>query len=305
MEGQVQNELETRLTEAVIARLSNDADPRFRRIMQSLIRHMHDFVRDVELTEEEWFEAIKFLTATGQKCDARRQEFILLSDVLGVSMLVDAINHLSSGGMTETTVLGPFYVHGAPEIENGDDMAAGWNGEPTYVCGRVLATDGTPLAGALLDLWQSNSEGSYDVQLADTGGRQLRARLRTDAGGGFCFRTILPTSYHVPTDGPVGLVLDRMGRHPMRPAHLHFMVSAPGYETVVTHLFVKGDPYLDSDVVFGVKDSLIVDFKRSDSDAEAQKVGLKAPFHSVSYDFVLRPAGTAKQQAARAASDAV
>jgi protocatechuate 3,4-dioxygenase beta subunit len=301
----VQNELEARLTGAVIARLANDADPRFRQVMRSLIRHVHDFVREVELTEEEWFEAIKFLTATGQKCDDKRQEYILLSDVLGVSMLVDAVNHRASGGTTETTVLGPFFVHGAKEIANGEDMAAGWNGEPTYVSGRVLSMDGTPLPGALLDLWQSNSEGSYDVQLADTGGRQLRAKLRTDAEGRFHFRTILPTSYPVPTDGPVGLVLDRMGRHPMRPAHLHFMVSAPGHETVVTHLFVKGDPYLESDVVFGVKDSLIVDFKRNESESEAQKLGLKAPFHSASYDFVLRPADQSKQHAARAASDAV
>jgi hydroxyquinol 1,2-dioxygenase len=302
---QVQNDLEATLTDAVIARLGSDADPRFRQIMQSLIRHVHGFVREVELSEEEWFEAIKFLTATGQKCDHKRQEFILLSDVLGVSMLVDAVNHRGSGGTTETTVLGPFFVHGAPEINNGDDMAEGWKGEPTCVSGQVLSTEGKPIAGALLDLWQSNSEGSYDVQLADAGGKQLRAKLRADAEGRFRFRTILPTSYPVPTDGPVGLVLNRMGRHPMRPAHLHFMVSATGYETVVTHLFVKGDPYLESDVVFGVKDSLIVDFKRSDSDPEAQKVGLKAPFHSASYDFVLRPAGKAQQAAGRSAGDAV
>ena len=299
------NELETKLTDAVIGRLSPDADPRYRRIMQSLIRHVHDFVREVELTEEEWFEAVKFLTATGQKCDDKRQEYILLSDVLGVSMLVDAVNHRGPGGTTETTVLGPFFVHGAPQIDNGDDMAAGWAGEPTYVSGRVRSTDGRPLAGALLDLWQSNSEGSYDVQLADTGGKQLRAKLHADAEGRFRFRTILPTSYPVPTDGPVGLILDRMGRHPMRPAHLHFMVSAPGHETLVTHLFVKGDPYLESDVVFGVKDTLIVDFKRNESAAEAQELGLKAPFYSASYDFVLRPAGQAMRQAARAASDAV
>lgn len=298
------NDLETKLTDAVIARLAPDADPRLRQIMTSLIRHVHGFVREVELTEQEWFEAIKFLTATGQKCDAKRQEFILLSDVLGVSMLVDAINHRNDEATTATTVLGPFFVHGAPEIENGGDMAAGWEGEPTYVSGQVLATDGKPLAGALLELWQSNSEGSYDVQLADSGGKQLRAKLRTDAEGRFRFRTILPTSYPVPTDGPVGLVLDRMGRHPMRPAHLHFMVSAPGYETVVTHLFVKGDPYLDSDVVFGVKDSLIVDFKRSESQAEAQQLGLTAPFYRARYDFVL-PRGKAQPHAARAASDAL
>ena len=301
----MQSELETRLTGAVIARLSPDTEPRFRRAMTSLIRHLHDFVREVKLTEEEWFEGIKFLTATGQKCDDKRQEFILMSDVLGVSMLVDAINHRSSGGTTETTVLGPFFVHGAPEIENGGDMAAGWMGEPTYVSGRVLSTDGKPIAGALLDLWQSNSEGSYDVQLADTGGKQLRAKLRADSDGRFRLRTILPTSYPVPTDGPMGLVLERMGRHPMRPAHLHFMVSAPGYETVVTHLFVKGDPYLESDAVFGVKDSLVVEFKRCDSQAEAQQLGLKAPFYRASYDFVLPAAGTSKPQAAHSASDAV
>jgi hydroxyquinol 1,2-dioxygenase len=265
---------------------------------------VHDFVREVELTEAEWFEAIEFLTATGHKCDGKRQEYILLSDVLGVSMLVDAVNHRSSGGTTESTVLGPFFVHGAKEIENGDDMAAGWKGAPTFVSGRVQSAEGKPLAGALLELWQSNGEGSYDVQLADTGGKQLRAKLRADAEGRFRFRTILPTSYPVPTDGPVGRVLNRMGRHPMRPAHLHFIVSAPGYETVVTHLFVKGDPYLESDVVFGVKDSLIVDFTRNDSEAEAQKVGLKAPFYSASYDFVLRPADQAKEHAARAAGDA-
>ena len=297
------NELESKLTDAVIARLSPDADPRFRRIMHSLIRHLHGFVREVELTEEEWFEAIKFLTATGQKCDDKRQEFILMSDVLGVSMLVDAINHRSAEGATESTVLGPFFVHGAPEIENGGDMAAGWDGESTYVSGQVLSTEGKPLAGALLELWQSNSEGWYDVQLADAGGRQLRAKLRTDAAGRFRFRTILPTSYPVPTDGPTGVVLERMGRHPMRPAHLHFIVSAPGYETVVTHLFVKGDPYLESDVVFGVKDALIVDFKRSESQAEAQQLGLTAPFYRASYDFVLRPAAGAEQWSARSAAD--
>ena len=287
----MRNELETSLTDAVIARLSPDANPRFRRIMTSLIRHLHDFAREVELTEEEWFEGIQFLTDTGKKCDDKRQEFILLSDVLGVSMLVDAINHRGSAEATETTVLGPFFVHGAPDIENGGDMAAGWEGEPTYVYGRVLSADGRPLAGALLDLWQSNSAGWYDVQLADTGGKQLRAKLRTDAEGRFRFRTILPTSYAVPTDGPTGLVLERMGRHPMRPAHLHFMVSAPGYQTLVTHLFVRGDPYLESDAVFGVKDSLIVDFVRCESQDEARAVGLQAPFYRASYDFVLRPIG--------------
>jgi hydroxyquinol 1,2-dioxygenase len=295
---------EDSLTEAVIARLANDTDPRFRRIITALIRHVHAFVREVELTEEEWFEAIKFLTATGQKCDDKRQEFILLSDVLGVSMLVDAINHRRPEGATENTVLGPFFTHGAPEIENGGDMAAGWKGEPTYVSGTVKDTQGKPVANALLDMWQSNSEGFYDVQLADTGGKTLRCKLRTDAEGRFWFRTILPTAYPVPVDGPVGVILSRMGRHPMRPAHLHFIISAPGYDTAVTHLFVKGDKYLESDAVFGVKPSLIVDFKRSESEAEAKKVGLKAPFYTAHYDFVLKPADAARPQKLISAADA-
>jgi protocatechuate 3,4-dioxygenase beta subunit len=300
----MRNLTEANLTDAVVARLEKTADPRFREIMTSLIGHLHAFVREVELTEEEWFEGVKFLTATGQKCDDKRQEYILLSDVLGVSMLVDAINHRRGGGATENTVLGPFYVHGAPEIRNGDDMAAGWKGEPTYVSGRVVSTDGKPIAGALLDMWQSNTEGWYDVQLADTGGRQLRAKLRTDEQGRFRFRTIKPTAYPVPTDGPVGQILDRMGRHPMRPAHLHFIVTAPGHETVVTHLFVEGDPYLASDAVFGVKNSLVIDFKRNDSAAEAKKVGLEAPFCEASYEFVLKPAGKTKQQKVTSAADA-
>jgi protocatechuate 3,4-dioxygenase beta subunit len=300
----MRNLTEANLTDAVVARLEKAADPRFRQVMTSLIRHVHAFVREVDLTEEEWFEAIKFLTATGQKCDDKRQEYILLSDVLGVSMLVDAINHRRSGNATENTVLGPFYVHGAPEIELGGDMAKGWEGEPTWVSGRVLSVDGKPIPGALLDLWQSNSEGWYDVQLADTGGRRLRARLRADAEGRFRFRTIKPTAYPVPTDGPVGRILDRMGRHPMRPAHLHFIVSAPGYETCVTHLFVEGDPYLESDVVFGVKNSLVIDFRRNESEAEAKKLGLTAPFREASYEFVLKPATAAKQQKVTSAADA-
>ena len=299
----MRNPIEHDLTASVLARVESAADPRFKEEMAGLIRHLHDFVREVELTEVEWFEFIKFLTATGQKCDGKRQEYILLSDVLGVSMLVDAINHRRPRGATENTVLGPFYVHGAPEIRNGDDMAAGWKGEPTYVTGRVVDGAGKPIRGALLDIWQSSADGRYDVQLSDTGGKQLRARLRADDEGRFRFRTIKPTPYPVPTDGPVGLILERMGRHPMRPAHLHFIVSAPGYETVVTHIFVKGDPYLGSDVVFGVKDSLVVEFWRIDSAAEASKVGLAAPFFAASYDFVLSSASREQGQKLISAAD--
>jgi protocatechuate 3,4-dioxygenase beta subunit len=296
--------IEDLLQAAVQARIANDTDPRFKTIMSSLIKHLHAFVREVELTEEEWFEGIKFLTATGQKCDDKRQEFILLSDVLGVSMLVDAINHRRPEECTQNTVLGPFFVHGAPEIQNGGDMAPGWNGEPTFCHGRVVGTDGKPVAGAVLDLWQSNDEGFYDVQLESFDEHKLRAQLKTDAQGRYWFRTIKPTSYPVPTDGPVGLILDRMGRHPMRPAHLHVAVTAPGYETLVTHLFVKGDPYIDSDVVFGVKPSLIVDFKQNASEEAAKQAGLEAPFTEAKFDFVLKPAEGNKLQKMIAPSDA-
>jgi len=275
----MRNLTEADLTDAVVARLARCEDPRFRQIMTSLIRHVHDFVREVELTEAEWLEAIKFLTATGQKCDDRRQEFILLSDVLGVSMLVDAINHRKPDGATESTVLGPFYVEGAPDLPAGFDIAHGGPGEPTEVRGRVLTSEGKPIKGALLDVWQTAANSLYSSQDPKQDLYNLRGKFRSDDQGNYFFRTIKPVSYPVPTDGPVGAVLNAMGRHPMRPAHLHFIVSAPGYETVATHLFVKGDKYLDSDVVFAVKNSLVVDFKN-----KPDGNGLEAV-----YDFGLKP----------------
>jgi protocatechuate 3,4-dioxygenase beta subunit len=257
----MRNLTETNLTDAVVARLARCEDPRFKQVMESLIRHLHAFVRDVKLTEAEWMEGIKFLTATGHKCDADRQEFILLSDVLGVSMLVDAINHQKPLGATESTVLGPFYIEGAPDLPHGADISHGGPGEPTEVSGHVLTPDGKPINGALLDVWQTAPNGFYSTQDPTQDRFNLRGRFRTDDRGAFFFRTIKPTSYPVPTDGPVGTILDAMGRHPMRPAHLHFIISAPGWDTLTTHLFVKGDPYLDSDVVFGVKNGLVIDFR--------------------------------------------
>jgi hydroxyquinol 1,2-dioxygenase len=271
---------EETLTEAVVARLARCDDPRFRQIMTTLIRHLHSFVREVELTEAEWMEAIQFLTATGQKSVGDRQEFILLSDVLGVSMLVDAINHRKPSGATESTVLGPFYAEGAPELPPGSDIAHGGPGEPTEVSGRVLTSDGKPVKGAILDVWQTAANALYSTQDPKQDRYNMRGRFRTDDQGAFHFRTVKPVSYPVPTDGPVGKILNAMGRHPMRPAHIHFIVSAPGFESVATHLFVNGDPYLDSDVVFAVKNSLVVDFK--------PKPGAKTL--AINYDFGLKPA---------------
>jgi protocatechuate 3,4-dioxygenase beta subunit len=271
---------EETLTEAVVARLARCEHPRFRQIMTTLIRHVHSFVREVELTEAEWMEAIQFLTAAGQKCVGDRQEFILLSDVLGVSMLVDAINHRKPSGATESTVLGPFYAEGAPELPHGTNIAHGGPGEPTEVSGRVLTPDGKPIKGALLDVWQTAANALYSTQDPKQDRFNMRGRFRTDDKGTFHFRTVKPVSYPVPTDGPVGKILNAMGRHPMRPAHIHFIVSAPGFEPVATHLFVNGDPYLDSDVVFAVKNSLVVDFK--------PKPGAKTL--AINYDFGLKPA---------------
>jgi hydroxyquinol 1,2-dioxygenase len=271
---------EETLTDAVVARLARTENARFKEVMTALIRHLHALVREVELTEAEWAAAIRFLTATGQASVGDRQEFILLSDVLGVSMLVDAVNHRGGRGVTQSTVLGPFYIEGAPDLPMGSDISHGGPGEPTEVSGRVLTPDGKPIKDAVLDVWQTAPNGFYSTQDPNQDRFNLRGRFRTDAGGAYFFRTIKPTSYPVPTDGPVGTILNAMGRHPMRPAHLHFIVSAPGYETVTTHLFVDGDPYLDSDVVFGVKNSLIIDF--------TPKPGGKTL--EATYDFGLKPA---------------
>ena len=280
---------ETNLTEAVLARLDGAPNPRFKQIMSSLIRHMHDFVRDVEMTEEEWFEAIKFLTSTGQKCDDKRQEFILLSDTLGVSMLVDAINHRKPGGATESTVFGPFYVNGSATLPKWANVSEGVAGEPTFMSGHVKTVDGKPIAGAQLDLWQTDGEGFYDVQLPNLKSMQARGKIIADAEGHYGFRTIKPVSYPIPTDGPVGKMLNVMGRHPYRPAHIHAIVSAPGFEPVTTHVFVKGDPYLQSDAVFGVKNSLITEFvKREGTAPDGTKSN--TPFWEVQYDFVLASA---------------
>lgn len=251
--------VEKKITQLVLDSFSGTPDPRLREIMLSLVRHLHAFAVDTRLSMSEWEAAIGFLTRTGHMCDDKRQEFILLSDTLGFSMLVDAINHPTPEGGTETTVLGPFYLPDIPEQPLGADISGTADGVPLHFRGQVRSAAGAPLANAWIDVWQSDDDGYYDVQKPGQD-VELRARFRSDAEGRFHFWSILPTSYPIPDDGPVGDMLKATGRHPYRPAHVHFMIGAEGHETLVTHLFVAGDPYLESDAVFGVKPSLIVEF---------------------------------------------
>jgi hydroxyquinol 1,2-dioxygenase len=297
---------EDTLTEAVIARLEDVRNPRFKQLIESLVKHLHAFAREVHLTEEEWFEGIKFLTATGKMCDDKRQEFILLSDVLGLSMMVVALNHKTAPGATEATVLGPFFAHGAPEFDYGADLRAGatTKGEDTFVTGRILSVEGKPVANATIDVWQAKADGIYDVQQPDAA-FELRGRIKANAKGEYAFKTYKPKFYGVPTDGPVGELLRAMNRHPMRPAHMHAIVSAPGYQQVITHIFVEGDPYLDSDAVFAVKDSLIGTYRKVDSSDEAKKLGMPNPFLKLEWDFRLTPEAGAKARQTIAPSDAV
>ncbi|MET0291432.1 MAG: intradiol ring-cleavage dioxygenase [Steroidobacteraceae bacterium] len=282
---------EADITPAVIARLAESKDPRFKQVMTSLITHLHAFVRDVRLTEAEWIQAIQFLTRVGQTCTDRRQEFILLSDTLGVSILVITINHPADDGSAESTVQGPFYWEGAPDLPLGADLAVGVKGEPTFYSGRVLDADtGAPLANALLDIWSGDGEGNYDMQMPEDTGMKARGRIRTDEQGRYWFRSIRPTFYPVPTDGPVGAMLLAMGRHPNRPGHIHMMVSAEGHRPVTTHLFVANSPYLDSDAVFGVKDSLIAGFDQHPPGLAPDGTKMDQPFYTCKYDFRLRPA---------------
>jgi len=284
---------ETSITQAVIGRLAECDDPRFKRIMTSLITHLHDFVREVRLTESEWLTAIQFLTDVGKACTDKRQECILLSDTLGVSVLVITLNHPADEGSVESTVMGPFYWEGAPDLPRGSNLAEGVKGEPAFYSGRVLSVDGRPLENALLDIWSGDGEGNYDMQMPGETGMKARGRIRTDAAGRYWFRSIRPTFYPVPTDGPVGRMLRKMGRHPYRPGHIHMIVSAPGHLPVTTHLFVAGSPYLDSDAVFGMKESLVAQFERHPAGSGPNGERMATPFYTVNYDFRLRPADSA------------
>ena len=267
------------ITQAVIDSFAGTPDPRLLQIMTSLVRHLHAFARDVQLTEQEWTQGIDFLTRCGHITDDKRQEFILLSDVLGLSMLTVAMNNDKPQGCTEATVFGPFHVDGAPRHELGDDIANGAKGTPCVVRGSVRGLDGSPVPGALLDVWQSDDDGLYDVQHQGLDHAQSRGILQADDDGRFHFRSIVAVPYPIPHDGPVGRMLDATGRHPWRPAHLHFMIQAPGYETLITHVFRDDSDYLDSDAVFGVRQSLVCAWTPQPDGS-----------YLLEYDFVLNPA---------------
>ena len=275
------------ITPAVLARQAAAPDARLRELMDALVRHLHDFARESRLTEAEWMAGVRFLTETGQRCSDQRQEFILLSDILGLSMLVTAQNQRHPPGCTEATVFGPFHVDDAPRFGAGADLANGAPGEPCFVRGQVRGLDGTPVAGAELQVWQADADGFYDVQIAGLDGHRARGVLQADEDGRFHFRSVLPCEYPVPTDGPAGRLLQALGRHAWRPAHLHFMIQAPGWRRLITHVFRQGDRYLDSDAVFGVRSSLVADWVRHGPGTAPDGSTSALPFHTLDFDFVL------------------
>ncbi|MBO4254060.1 dioxygenase family protein [Streptomyces griseorubiginosus] len=276
------------ITAAAVDSFRDTPDPRLRELLQGLVRHLHGYVRELRPTIPEWEYAVDYLTAVGQKCDPTRQEFILLSDVLGVSMLVETLNE--QGGGTESTVLGPFHMVESPQRGSGDNIDLLGGERPCVVSLRVTSADGTPLTGANVDVWQCTEDGFYDVQQPDVqppgNGRGL---FRTDDDGRVWFRTVVPSHYPIPTDGPVGVLLDATGRHPYRPAHIHFIVEADGHRPLTTHIFVADGPYLDSDAVFAVKESLVVDFAQVDDAQKARQYRVTAPFRLAEVDITLEP----------------
>ncbi|MFE5922423.1 intradiol ring-cleavage dioxygenase [Streptomyces sp. NPDC056468] len=276
------------VTDEVVASLQGTDDPRLRELLTGLIRHLHAFARESRLTQEEWERAVGFLTATGQACTQTRQEFIMLSDVLGLSMLIETINDRHGPGATESTVLGPFHMTESPVRALGANIDLVGGGEPCVVSGRVLSRDGGPLPGAVVDVWQADGNGFYDVQQPDVqppgNGRGL---FTADGEGRFRFRTCVPSPYPIPTDGPVGALLRATGRHPYRPAHIHFIAAADGHTPVTTHIFVAGSDYLDSDAVFAVKPGLVNDFAPVDDPSAAREFGMPNPFRHARVDLVL------------------
>jgi hydroxyquinol 1,2-dioxygenase len=293
----VQHIDELTITDLVNRQISASAPPRLAEIVSALTRHLHAFAREVRLGEGELMAGLQFLTAVGQMCDDRRQEFILLSDVLGLSMLVTAQSNRKPETCTESTVFGPFHVEHSPHHALGDDISNGAKGEPCFVRGVVRGIDGKPLAGARLEVWQADEDGFYDVQYAGLDQSRARATLTSGPDGGYRFRSIVASPYPIPHDGPVGTLLAGLGRHPWRPAHLHFMIKAEGFETLITHVFRKDDPYLDSDAVFGVRRSLVAEWVRHPAGPGPDGSLVAMPFYTLDFDFVLNPVSGASSNA--------
>jgi hydroxyquinol 1,2-dioxygenase len=279
---------EENITDLAAARWGTAHDPRLAEIMQALVRHLHDFAREVRLTEPEWMAAIQWLKRTGQISDDKREEFILASDVLGLSMLVVQMNHRLDKGATPATVLGPFHIEGSPELDFGADMSDGLPGTPLYLHGTVRDLDGDPVAGAVLDVWQADNEGAYESQVPDVDEARLRGKYTTREDGSYCVRTIVPLGYTIPMDGPVGDLIARTEISHFRPAHIHFLLNVPGFEPLITHLFQAGAPYLDSDVVFGTKQELVVPFEAREPGATPDGGKSDEPWSDARYDFVLQ-----------------
>ena len=280
---------EENITDLAVERWATAHDPRTAELMSALVRHLHAFAREVRLTEAEWMAAIQWLNRTGQISNEKREEFILTSDVLGLSMLVVQMNHDFDPRATPATVLGPFHIEGSPELKYGDDMSQGLPGEPLYLHGVVRDLDGKPVPDAVLDIWQADNEGLYESQHADVDEARLRGKYTTREDGSYCVRTVAPLGYTIPMDGPVGELISQTDISHFRPAHVHFLINVPGYEPLITHLFEEGADYLDSDVVFGVKEELVVHYERREPGQTPDGGMIDQPWFEARYDFVLQP----------------
>jgi hydroxyquinol 1,2-dioxygenase len=287
----VQLVTEDNITELAVERWATAKDPRLAELMTAFVRHLHDFAREVRLTEAEWMAAMQWLTATGQISNEKREEFILASDVLGLSMLVVQMNHRLDPQATPATVLGPFHIDGSPEFDYAGDMSDGLPGTPLYLHGTVRDLAGNPVAGGVLDVWQADTDGAYEVQIPDVDEARLRAKYTTREDGSYCIRTIAPLGYTIPMDGPVGDLIGRTEISHFRPAHIHFLINVPGYEPLITHLFREGSQYLDIDVVFGTKQELVVRFDEREAGPTPDGGTSEVPWVEARYDFVLQPQG--------------
>ena len=285
----MRNTTEHNITSLATDRYSVTPDPRLREVITSLVKHLHGFIREVEPTEAEWMKGIDFLTRVGKMCDDKRQEFILMSDVLGVSILVDAINHRLPDRATPSTVVGPFHIPDSPAFDSGVNMAVGAPGVPLVLTGTVRSLEGAPIPNAVVDVWQPDGEGVYEAQRPDQQGSYLRGVYRTDKDGRYIIRTVAPIGYTIPLDGPVGDMVTRTTISPYRPTHVHFDVSADGFSSVITHIFRNGDPHLDDDVVFAVKDRLVVDFADHPPGVAPNGERIPVPYCTANFDFVLAP----------------